>query len=157
MVYYNDGSSYASMSSTSNSCNWYDASSSSSSTSTSSSNSESFYHTKTTQRVSNAYNNLSNGLTYAQPAHAPFPIQMSDSSAFHEPSIPNGKIQNSIQFYNATSFDANVKTENTTLAEPLNGYAPCQGPQPWNFAQCYGFNDEPACPLVNIIDIEDFM
>lgn len=36
-------------------------------------------------------------------------------------------------------------------------YAPCQGPQPWNFAQCYGFYDQPPCPLVNIIDMEDFM
>lgn len=36
-------------------------------------------------------------------------------------------------------------------------YAPCQGPRPWNFAQCYGFYGQPACPLVNIIDMEDFM
>lgn len=36
-------------------------------------------------------------------------------------------------------------------------YAPCQGPRPWNFAQCYGFYGQPACSLVNIIDMEDFM
>lgn len=36
-------------------------------------------------------------------------------------------------------------------------YAPCQGPRPWNFAQCYGFYGQPACPLLNIIDMEDFM
>lgn len=40
---------------------------------------------------------------------------------------------------------------------PLAGVAPCQGPRPWNFAQCYGFYDEPACPLLNMIDMEDFM
>lgn len=39
----------------------------------------------------------------------------------------------------------------------ISSYAPCQGPRPWNFAQCYGFYGQPACPLVNIIDMEDFM
>lgn len=36
-------------------------------------------------------------------------------------------------------------------------YAPCQGPPPWNFAQCYGFYGQAPCSLVNIIDMEDFM
>lgn len=36
-------------------------------------------------------------------------------------------------------------------------YAPCQGPRPWNYAQCYGFYGEPPCPLVNLVDMEDFM
>lgn len=36
-------------------------------------------------------------------------------------------------------------------------YTPCQGPKPWNFAQCYGFYGQPACPLAEIIDMEDFM
>lgn len=36
-------------------------------------------------------------------------------------------------------------------------YPPCQGPRPWNFAQCYGFYGQPACSLLNIIDMEDFM
>lgn len=39
----------------------------------------------------------------------------------------------------------------------MTSYAPCQGPRPWNFAQCYGFYGQPACSLVNIIDMEDFM
>lgn len=39
----------------------------------------------------------------------------------------------------------------------LMTYAPCQGPRPWNFAQCYGFYDQPPCALLNIIDMEDFM
>lgn len=50
---------------------------------------------------------------------------------------------------NQTYFDENNVT--------MHSYAPCQGPRPWNFAQCYGFYGEPACPLVNIIDMEDFM
>lgn len=37
-------------------------------------------------------------------------------------------------------------------------YAPCQGPrESWNFAYCYGYYGEPACPMANLIDMEDFM
>lgn len=39
----------------------------------------------------------------------------------------------------------------------IKSYAPCQGPMPWNFAQCYGFYGQTACPLAEIIDMEDFM
>lgn len=42
-------------------------------------------------------------------------------------------------------------------SKSIISYAPCQGPKPWNFAQCYGFYDQPACPLAKIIDMEDFM
>lgn len=119
------------------------------------------------QLVPNVFNDFSNGLPYPEPVHAHphmqshsgFPIQMTDSSAFHPTPMPIDKMPISSHFYGgATSFDANVRPENTAVfAEPLNGYAPCQGPRPWNFAQCYGFYGEPACPLVDIIDIEDFM
>lgn len=52
--------------------------------------------------------------------------------------------------------DAHYPTENEMdIPVPVN--APCQGPRPWNFSYCYGFYGEPACPLVNIIDMEDFM
>lgn len=40
---------------------------------------------------------------------------------------------------------------------PLPEYAPCQGPRPWNYAYCYGFYGEPACPMINLVDMEDFM
>lgn len=146
------------LTSTSN-CNWYDGSSSSS-----------FYHNDAIQQPlqlePNSYNNSHNGLAYSQPVHMQthphvpaeleFPPQMTDSTAFHAPSMPNVKMRNS-NLFGATSYDANERSRSTTLAEPLNGYAPCQGPRPWNFAQCYGSYGEPACPLVNIIDIEDFM
>lgn len=37
-------------------------------------------------------------------------------------------------------------------------YPPCQGPQPWNFAQCYGYYGEEApCQFSNVVDMEDFM
>lgn len=156
---------FASMPSTSN-CNWYDASSS---------NAGSLYSIDETmaeppQLVPNVYDDSSYGLPYSQPVHVHpvvptelgFPNQMIDSSAFHGTPMPHDKMQNSI-FHRATdamtptSFDANARSERTALAEPLNGYAPCEGPRPWNYAQCYGFYGEPACPLVDIIDIEDFM
>lgn len=151
---------YAPLASNSN-YNWYDGSSSCSG---------SFYQNETVQQplqlVPKSYNNLPNGLPYSQPVHtqthphvpseSEFSIQMTDSSAFHAPSMPNVKMQN-LNMFGATSFDANVRTASTTLAESLNGYAPCQGPRPWNYAHCYGSYDEPACPLVNNIDIEDFM
>lgn len=34
---------------------------------------------------------------------------------------------------------------------------PCQGPQPWSYAHCYGFYGDPPCQYVDIIDMEDFM
>lgn len=36
-------------------------------------------------------------------------------------------------------------------------YPPCQGPQPWNFAQCYGYYGEAPCQFANVVDMEDFM
>ncbi|XP_058055586.1 protein similar-like [Anopheles bellator] len=36
-------------------------------------------------------------------------------------------------------------------------YAPCQGPPPWNYAYCYGYYGQEACPYVNMVDMEDFM
>lgn len=39
----------------------------------------------------------------------------------------------------------------------MSTYPPCQGPRPWNFAYCYGYYGEPACPLINMVDMEDFM
>lgn len=36
-------------------------------------------------------------------------------------------------------------------------YPPCHGPRPWNFAYCYGYYGEPACPMINMVDMEDFM
>jgi hypothetical protein len=36
-------------------------------------------------------------------------------------------------------------------------YPPCQGPKPWNFAQCYGYYGEAPCQYTNVVDMEDFM
>lgn len=125
------------------------------------------------QLVPNAYNDSAYGLSsyphpvqthHLVPPELEFPTQMADSSAFHGTSSqpPTDEMQRNSIFYRAIGatkptslFDA--KNEQTAFAEPLNGYAPCEGPRPWNFAQCYGFYGEPACPLAKIGDIEDFM
>lgn len=36
-------------------------------------------------------------------------------------------------------------------------YPPCQGPQPWNFAECYGYYGEAPCQFSSVVDMEDFM
>lgn len=36
-------------------------------------------------------------------------------------------------------------------------YPPCQGPKPWNFAECYGYYGEAPCQFANVVDMEDFM
>lgn len=36
-------------------------------------------------------------------------------------------------------------------------YAPCDGPRPWNYDYCYGYYGEPACPMISMVDMEDFM
>lgn len=36
-------------------------------------------------------------------------------------------------------------------------YPPCQGPQPWNYAQCYGYYGEAPCQFMDVVDMEDFM
>lgn len=149
MAYYNcDIPPYAPLTSNSN-FNWSDGSSSCSGSLV--------YQNEAIQQPHQPYSQPVNRQTHPHvPSELEFPMQMTDSSAFHAPSMPNVKMRNS-NLFGATSFDANVRTlSTTTLAEPLNGYAPCQGPRPWNYAQCYGLYGEPACPLVNIIDIEDF-
>ncbi|ETN58582.1 hypothetical protein AND_009825 [Anopheles darlingi] len=47
----------------------------------------------------------------------------------------------------------------TFLEQPYlsASYAPCQGPPPWNYAHCYGYYGQDACPYVNMVDMEDFM
>ena len=36
-------------------------------------------------------------------------------------------------------------------------YPPCQGPQPWNYAQCYGYYGDAPCQYADVVDMEDFM
>lgn len=71
------------------------------------------------------------------------------------PMQPNGVP--SVNYLNSSSMAAQQFPPNADQSYPLAGVAPCQGPRPWNFAQCFGFYGEPACPLLNVIDMEDFM
>lgn len=43
------------------------------------------------------------------------------------------------------------------FTDTAESYPPCQGPQPWNFAQCYGYYGEAPCQFANVVDMEDFM
>lgn len=63
----------------------------------------------------------------------------------------------SMHFNNNNNGNYTISSYNDVPDSTYMTYAPCQGERPWNFARCYGFNGEPACPLVNIIDMEDFM
>lgn len=38
-----------------------------------------------------------------------------------------------------------------------SAYAPCQGPQPWSYAYCYGYYGESPCTFIETVDMEDFM
>lgn len=73
----------------------------------------------------------------------------------NEPSIQPDPAQKNVQFQRPIAMHLNNQVY--VGADSITTYAPCQGPKPWNFAQCYGFYGQPACPLVNIIDMEDFM
>lgn len=80
------------------------------------------------------------------------PIQ-SNVDYYQQP-IPADYINNNSRIPSSTSPSSLYADDNITT------YAPCQGPPPWNitnYAQCYGFYDQAPCPLVNIIDMEDFM
>lgn len=57
--------------------------------------------------------------------------------------------------------DPNMNGSSTTypgyFIDNIPTYPPCQGPQPWNYAQCYGYYGEPPCQFANVVDMEDFM
>lgn len=43
------------------------------------------------------------------------------------------------------------------FTDNVQTYPPCQGPQPWNFAQCYGYYGDAPCQFADVVDMEDFM
>lgn len=98
----------------------------------------------------------------------PFPsseFSIENPAAFYPmPTNESNQLQNlnySNGFSNSdTSLDMQiVNDENSVLPLPFPkvSHAPCQGPKPWNFAHCYGFYGEPACPLLNVTDMEDLL
>ncbi|KAG5670956.1 hypothetical protein PVAND_001185 [Polypedilum vanderplanki] len=82
-----------------------------------------------------------------QPNYNNYYTNMSQSSHYNS----NGYVDQSVAVGNASNYVFN---------ESYQTHPPCQGPQPWNYAHCYGyFGDEP-CQFSNftsVIDMEDFM
>lgn len=60
---------------------------------------------------------------------------------------------------NTSNMNYSVLSENVGFySENMSPYpAPCHGPQPWNYAYCYGYYGEEPCQFSNVIDMEDFM
>lgn len=85
------------------------------------------------QQITHINNNTNNNVGFY---HRPMSMHFSNDANNYFPPPPS-------------SYAGDV---NATLS-----YPPCQGPRPWNFAQCYGFYGQPACSMLNIIDMEDFM
>lgn len=81
-------------------------------------------------------------------------VQMPEQTSTAIEHIENYQRPISAKFASNANYLALTEFDNSVAIE---SHAPCQGPRPWNFAQCYGFYGQPACPLGNIIDMEDFM
>ena len=69
-------------------------------------------------------------------------------------SVANINSTPTLNSYSSTIYATNY---NYTNAESLQTHPPCDGPQPWNFAQCYGYYGDAPCQFANVIDMEDFM
>ncbi|KAL7022431.1 hypothetical protein ACKWTF_012240 [Chironomus riparius] len=68
-------------------------------------------------------------------------------------------LSNVVNTNNFTNTNSAYTTNcNYAYAESLQTHPPCHGgPQPWNFAQCYGYYGDAPCQFSNVIDMEDFM
>lgn len=78
------------------------------------------------------------------------------------PSYPNqGMVQPVAQpqnvFYNQSVDQGAGYSGGAYFTDTMQTYPPCHGPQPWNFAQCYGYYGEAPCQFSNVVDMEDFM
>ena len=83
-------------------------------------------------------------------------IQCVSSNVNADGSIVNDNMIYS-PFSDQSDLQSNVSDEYRSYLG-IPAYAPCQGPpQPWNYGYCYGYYGEPACPLMNMVDMEDFM
>lgn len=95
--------------------------------------------------------------------------QASYNPAYQNSSGPNSPLAYSNQRSPSDRFSvcSNYDAYNTSSPSPeylaagsypLPGtYAPCDGPRPWNYDYCYGYYGEPACPMISMVDMEDFM
>lgn len=92
------------------------------------------------------------------------PYQMHQQPSFNQNNLysnvaeSSSVISNSVNINNFTSTNSAYTTNyNFSYPESLQTHPPCGGPQPWNFAQCYGYYGDAPCQFANVIDMEDFM
>lgn len=113
-------------------------------------------------------NNNHNQHVYATASSVAHPVL----TVHENPLTPAEPIQSNVGYYQRPPYgllSSYINNERGLLSSPssssmydqnMTAYAPCQGPPPWNFTnfeQCYSFYGQAPCPLVNIIDMEDFM
>lgn len=111
--------------------------------------------------------NNSNQHMYATASGAVNPVLNLHENPLAMATAPAEPTQSNMDYYQrpilSTYINNNYRMSSPSLPyvdDNITTYAPCQGPPPWNFtnfAQCYGFFGHEPCPLVNIIDMEDFM
>lgn len=67
--------------------------------------------------------------------------------------------QSQVQQPNTNQYSQNYNQYNSGqyFQDQNADHAPCQGPQPWNYAYCYGFYGESPCQFADVTDMEDFM
>jgi hypothetical protein len=59
--------------------------------------------------------------------------------------------------FNQQGVDSSANYSGGYFTDVAQTYPPCQGPQPWNYAECYGYYGEAPCQFMNVVDMEDFM
>lgn len=96
-------------------------------------------------------------------------------SAFDDGVVPTNYYENNLHMQGYQNYPENVATMQQTatfnqqvapctsypagayFTDVAQTYPPCQGPQPWNYAECYGYYGEAPCQFMNVVDMEDFM
>lgn len=98
-----------------------------------------YYNNLPPQHVQNTADNTNyyGNSQFDEPAVAPINLYVNQQ-------IPNYQNQTTPQL-------------NGYFIDNVQSYPPCQGPQPWNYAQCYGYYGEAPCQFANVVDMEDFM
>lgn len=72
---------------------------------------------------------------------------------------PQNSSSNQYDYYveNPTAINSN-NMQSGYFIDNVQSYPPCQGPQPWNYAECYGYYGEAPCQFAAVgVDMEDFM
>lgn len=87
------------------------------------------------------------------------PYQMHQQSSSNQANFYSNVVESSSVNTNTFTSTNNAYVTNYNFAYPesLQTHPPCAGPQPWNFAQCYGYYGDAPCQFANVIDMEDFM